>query len=669
MIGFDKVENSLIGVLNKKLLQISDNMENEEGDRNKSTSLSNDSSKNTGVTKNSVSTMTDPFEQTITSYIDDIAFFRDIENDFFEEDTTFDKDRKELLKLSNTAEILLKESIRIQNNSEPFNLAIVGNFSAGKSQFINSLLQSDVCPTDIGRTTSSVSNFSYGEIEEVSQVVIDDTQEIKTRVSPEQYQQLVAFSEKKNVKTLSFEYLYPWEGLRDIVIIDTPGFNSSNDETGGGDSETTEQIIKEKADVLLWVVDINLGGIPKDQIERLKKLKNDGRENLDVFILLNKADLVPSKVNQENIKNEILKNLKEFGVDKVFLYSAKNVLKNGKTNSMAQQVSKHIESYIEKQEKQSTPNWKIDVVSSFDKIDGSTELSVCYNDAKIVKIPSIENIGLSYSEIFTKVENLKKLKPQIMKSRIHREDRYYSNKKKDILEELVKKLALRAKKQQKVAAEGYRFHQLKEKLLNRFMSPIYGNFHQEISDIMNDTDVIKQFRSKHFFSTVCEVSFKTIQTKTKKVFSNLYPVLFLEEYVKEIIEIYEIDEYKLESYLKEKLDVFNNELYQYLHERLQRQLESISSKWEVEGKNWDGVLTETFSYTYKRREAKLDGYFYSEVQLTLKVRKFLEEHIEKPLACKYPLKNEVKSSRTNYNEIIEKITNFTKGTNKNVTTI
>ena len=52
----------------------------------------------------------------------------------------------------------------LQNKTkEPMQIAIIGQFSSGKSTFLNALLGQDILPTGITPTTSKVCKICYGQ--------------------------------------------------------------------------------------------------------------------------------------------------------------------------------------------------------------------------------------------------------------------------------------------------------------------------------------------------------------------------------------------------------------------------------------------------------------------------------------------------------------------------
>lgn len=106
--------------------------------------------------------------------VDDIAFFRDLISDLSPLDVPaprrqgrlFDPEHQPLRPVGDLADeamdlMFLAHDIR--TGAATIQVAVVGDFSAGKSTLINALLGSEICPTRCDPTTSSITYFEYGE--------------------------------------------------------------------------------------------------------------------------------------------------------------------------------------------------------------------------------------------------------------------------------------------------------------------------------------------------------------------------------------------------------------------------------------------------------------------------------------------------------------------------
>ncbi|XPM53543.2 MAG: dynamin family protein [Leptolyngbya sp. IPPAS B-1204] len=84
-----------------------------------------------------------------------------------------------------------------RNIAEPFLFVVVGEVKAGKSSFVNALLEAEVCATDIEPCTDSIQQIVYSDNRYVTQI-------------------------EPNLRKIGL----PIEILKDISIVDTPGTNT-----------------------------------------------------------------------------------------------------------------------------------------------------------------------------------------------------------------------------------------------------------------------------------------------------------------------------------------------------------------------------------------------------------------------------------------------------------
>lgn len=160
---------------------------------------------------------------------------------YFEE--TKDNIIKQLIRLDQVAEQMILEHLskRILDtiNSlrrEQFEIIVVGEFSNGKSTFINALLQKNVLPSSQKPTTVVLNKIYYDNKEKyelhfrgdkLSPSFVDEAT-FKKIVAPDEYDEgLSSINENKIVKSIShIEIGYPSPLLKNnIVIIDSPGTN------------------------------------------------------------------------------------------------------------------------------------------------------------------------------------------------------------------------------------------------------------------------------------------------------------------------------------------------------------------------------------------------------------------------------------------------------------
>lgn len=130
----------------------------------------------------------------------------------------------------------------LQQYQEPITIAIVGQFSSGKSTFLNALLGREILPSGITPITSKVCTISYGD--EYSLIV--SYRDGSRASKPLDF--LHSLDELENLQITEFTLLAPIALLRHISLLDTPGFNSQN----AIDTETTNAILK-RVDGIIWL--------------------------------------------------------------------------------------------------------------------------------------------------------------------------------------------------------------------------------------------------------------------------------------------------------------------------------------------------------------------------------------------------------------------------------
>lgn len=131
---------------------------------------------------------------------------------------------------------------------EPLNIAIVGQFSSGKSSFINTLLKEEILPTGIIPVTAKLTYIKYAKLAFL-QITYEDS-----RVEIKELSELKFFVDQRNSleKVKNITIYHPSEILKKVTLIDTPGLNSLSQD----DSNETQNILNE-ATCLFWISLIN----------------------------------------------------------------------------------------------------------------------------------------------------------------------------------------------------------------------------------------------------------------------------------------------------------------------------------------------------------------------------------------------------------------------------
>ena len=147
----------------------------------------------------------------------------------------------------------LKNALKRLNEKllSPINIAITGQFSSGKSTFLNALLAKDILPRGIVPVTSKLNYIKYGDEFKLELSYEDGRREYHpiTRIKN--------FTDQRiEVEDISFLTLYaPLEILKEIIFIDTPGLNSQSK----ADTDLSSKVLSE-VDGIIWLSLIDNAG-------------------------------------------------------------------------------------------------------------------------------------------------------------------------------------------------------------------------------------------------------------------------------------------------------------------------------------------------------------------------------------------------------------------------
>ncbi len=215
-------------------------------------------------------------------------------------------------------------------------IGIGGKFSAGKSKFINSLLQSNFLPEDQSPTTSIATYLVKGKEETVSAYTKYDR---KVPITMEAANALThAFYNKYNLGFSQFinnlVMTIPSFQYNRIALLDTPGYSKSDSNIVQNVSDEHKAFIQLRGvDRLIWLVDIENGVIQQDDIEFIQSLN----ATEPILIVFNKADK-KSQTDIEMVIQQSLEILKgtNIPVYAVIAYSALESSEYCQTNFLAQ---------------------------------------------------------------------------------------------------------------------------------------------------------------------------------------------------------------------------------------------------------------------------------------------------------------------------------------------
>jgi GTP-binding protein EngB required for normal cell division len=161
----------------------------------------------------------------------------------------------------------------------PIRLAVVGEFNAGKSTFINALIGADVAPTGVLPTTATLHHLRWAPDPFAKILFARGYQPVERVVALSELR--AALKAEADAPIVRVEIRMPLAALVRVEVLDTPGFNAP-------DARHTEaaRAAFGEADIALWLLDATQA---MKQSERMV-LEEARRARLPVQMLVNKAD-------------------------------------------------------------------------------------------------------------------------------------------------------------------------------------------------------------------------------------------------------------------------------------------------------------------------------------------------------------------------------------------
>jgi small GTP-binding protein len=186
-------------------------------------------------------------------------------------------------------------------------ISVVAEVSRGKSTLINALVFRDnILENKNGETTVQNFRISYKkDIDILSQ------------------KEIVSKHNAKNIKKSTEKKLYTNNSIfKNAIVVDTPGFNSTNEEYIQPKIDEALEI----TDIVILVLDVQKG-VTQEEIQQIKNIKEHGIDK--IIVVLNKKDrlLDDEKDIEQHIKKiekTISKHIKLY--QPIFLVSAKKAL-------------------------------------------------------------------------------------------------------------------------------------------------------------------------------------------------------------------------------------------------------------------------------------------------------------------------------------------------------
>ena len=175
---------------------------------------------------------------------------------------------------------------QIRRARYPMEVAITGQFSAGKSTFLNAILSRNILPTGITPVTSKVNFINYGDEYKLKITYYSGAQEFAPIESIADFTDQRQ-DEMKNIKYLT---LYaPMPILKEISFVDTPGLNSQSQ----SDTDITRKVLRDVGGIIWLTLIDNAGKLSEAQVleEYMQHFKNKS-----LCVLNQKDKLTPDQI-------------------------------------------------------------------------------------------------------------------------------------------------------------------------------------------------------------------------------------------------------------------------------------------------------------------------------------------------------------------------------------
>jgi GTPase SAR1 family protein len=182
--------------------------------------------------------------------------------------------------------------------ARPLTIAIMGEFSAGKSTFVNALLGESVAPMGVLPTTNTINVFRRGTGRGARVHYRDATISTVSAEQLDPYLRNLDDKEADRIRHLEIDRV--GERMGDAAVVDTPGLNALDEY-----HEKVAREFIEEADAVVWIFSATQGGTATEA-GILAELRQGGRKVLGV---LNKVDTLDSDADRLELTNYLREQL------------------------------------------------------------------------------------------------------------------------------------------------------------------------------------------------------------------------------------------------------------------------------------------------------------------------------------------------------------------------
>src|SRR5690606_30652104 len=213
---------------------------------------------------------------------------------------------------------------------QPLLVTVMGEFSSGKSTFVNAFIGEDVAPTGITPTTATINVVKYGR-ERGGRVVHRDGRAVSLGWT-ELFERLRALDAAAARDVALVEILVPQESLARVNLVDTPGLNSILPE-----HEQVARGFIARADAVVWLFSAQQAGKASERTA-LRQLAGEGVRVLGV---INKVDQLAARERAALVRHvaEELDGL----VEEVVPLSARRAVETGGEDPAWRELSRLLE--------------------------------------------------------------------------------------------------------------------------------------------------------------------------------------------------------------------------------------------------------------------------------------------------------------------------------------
>ncbi len=177
------------------------------------------------------------------------------------------------------AALLTDANVAVTEYDQPLLVAVMGEFSSGKSSFVNAFVGADIAPTGITPTTATINMLKYGRARGGRVVYRDNTSREISGTSLSKSLSDINDHEARRIRHV--EILMPLPALEQVNIVDTPGLNSILPE-----HEAVARSFLQRADAVVWLFTANQAGKTTEK----RALDSIRAQGVRVLGVLNKID-------------------------------------------------------------------------------------------------------------------------------------------------------------------------------------------------------------------------------------------------------------------------------------------------------------------------------------------------------------------------------------------